>query len=222
MSDESQKPTPAAAPAPELTLDQRVKALENNENRGFKILKWGFGIFSLFIVFFAGFNWLSAKANYDREREDFQREREDFQNRLALIEKETALSNEKQIDEIKKQSESSLIAISNNLQNAFVALEHQADARRSNAVAAFTNAILLLTTNLVEQVNANLARITEEFNVTTTNINRALAGAIKQNTEILNSTVTNVQADVTKAIAGAKGVSAMVQGFSRSEYSRAV
>ena len=206
MPNESENST--AAPA--TTLEQRVKAIENNENRAFDSVKWGMGIlfaslgaFTLIGGGLIGYNWWSAKTNYERDKESFQ-------NRLGLIEKETALSNERQMGEIKKQSESSLIAISNNLQNAFLTLEHQIDEKRSNAIAVWSNAIMVMSTNM----GTEFTRERTELNVVITNLFASVNAALKQNTAILNSTITNIEEAISQATAGANGVSAMVQGYS--------
>ncbi len=202
---------PSAPPSPhspqEVSLEQRLLTLEKGDNRAFRFVQLAMGIFVLFI----GFNWWSAKTNYDRDREYFQ-------NRLALaqseissandkqiteLRKQTEFSNEKQMNEIRKQADASLISISNNLQNDFVALEHQIDEKRSNAVVAFTNSIMRLATN-----------VQNGMEILITNMNKALDGSIKQNTEILNNTLTNIQGEVNKATAGARGVSLMVQSSS--------
>lgn len=212
MASESENPEPA--PTPEPTLDQRLKVLESNESRAFESVKFGLTTFTLIAGLLIAHNWWSAKTNYEREKEYFQ-------NQLALTQRESALSNDKQSAELRKQAESSIIANSNNLQNAFVSLQQQNDARWTNMMAGLTNAISVLGTGLGTNVANGLQNNITQLNVAFTNEMNAINQALKVHREALETTLTNVEARVTDAINGITGQALMLQGNSILKVPRA-
>jgi hypothetical protein len=83
---QNQAPTHSGTPLPtnstqDAELEKRLLAHEKTENRVFDILKWGMGIFTTIAILFIGFNWWSAKNNFDRDKEYFQ-------SKLTLVQAE--------------------------------------------------------------------------------------------------------------------------------------
>jgi|ERR1017187_6127507 hypothetical protein len=173
-------------------LEKRLLAHEKAENRVFEVLKWGMGIFTTAAVLFTGFNWWSAKTNYDRDKEYFQ-------NKLTLVQNEMSVSNDKQMSEIQKQAEASFAAFSNSLQNEFLSLQQENDNKWTNLLTAMTNGMVAGFAVQDAAIDRILAQKDAQFAENVTNIVRGVNEFISH---------------ANKITAGVRGMALMLQGTS--------
>jgi hypothetical protein len=195
-------------PTNDETVEERLRVLEKPESRMFEILKWGMGIFGVFAVAFAGFNWWSAKTNYERDRDYLKQQTDILARALTLAQHELMLSNDQRIDTIRKDTQNSLLSISNSLQEEFTSLLRTNELRYSNSLVNLTNAIVQLTlgiTNVLSQYGSNILSLVSSQE---TNINIFLTNAATH----LTAQITQIDTNSAKYLYQGSGMAFMLQG----------
>ncbi len=197
------------------TLEQRLKDVEKGHvhtedklNWGLDLLKWGLGIFATIALAFAGGNAWLAKSNYDRDEKALI-------ERVAFLKEQLSAANASQMADLRRQTETSILSISNSmlsfsnsLQYAFRALETDVYGRISNAWLSIATNILATNISIMHTIASNNdARYYEVV----TNLNKAMSSnrvtLDKELNEVLASTRTNV--DVS--LAHSMGLALMLQ-----------
>src|ERR1017187_3229971 len=179
-------------------IDRRLQIVEKTESNMSEMVKWGFGlgisIFTTVAALFVGFNWISANNNYERDKENFQQ-------RQTLAQQEITVSNEKKLQELRNQIESSFLTLSNNLQDTLIRIEHTNDAKWFNVATAITNgatqAGIIITTNLTILRNK---------------INSQVEYSLSNNVTSINDVLVKIQSKVDSQTSKSLASAAMAQG----------
>ena len=198
------------------TLDQRVQALEKSVPRtddklnwGLDILKWGLGVFTTVAVLFAGGNAWLAKSNYDRDEKALNA-------RLDFLKQQLSADNDRQLSEMRRQSESFLLSLTNSFLSLSNASQNQLLTLQGINFAYMSNAFQFLATNLLATNLTIMMQIASNndsrFKALVTNVNVVLSNsAVKLESEqndILAQAGTNINAALAKAL----GAGQMLQG----------
>jgi hypothetical protein len=157
-------------------LEQKLNALENSQEKMFSILKGGFGTLATLALALLAGNIYSSHSNYERDKDSLKQQVEILEKQLTLAQQELTASNEKKLFELKTETESSFLTISNNLQAQLATILKTNDAKWFATATAITNASELIKSNLLTldaqiyaSVNALLSNSTSE---TKTNVER--------------------------------------------------
>jgi len=192
-------------------LNQQLTDFEKGSGRSFELLKWVMGvIFGAMgmIIAFAGVNWWTGKANYERDKDFLKQEALLLEQRLALSQKELAALDNEQFVHIREQLET-------NWYGQVLSNDKQLEYIRTNSQTAFKSMLMdkskdfdsVLSTLKVAITNLDKA-VDARFREYGTQINNAYASFQATNL----AAVSNLLIDVDTAMAKATGISLAVQG----------
>jgi hypothetical protein len=207
MDNDTQKPE---------NLEQRLAILEKTEKGmadnlkwGVDILKWGLGLFTLIAIAFGGFNWWTAKRNYDSDKESFEK-------RLTLLTQQFSTDSDKQMTELRKQTEfaslslsNAFLSLSNNFQNQFVTLQTANSANISNAYLLVTSNIVTATVIPMQVISSNNEF---RFMAFVTNVNNVLSNRDAVMNVFIQNALGLIQTNVNEHMAVSLGYGYMLRG----------
>ena len=185
-------------------LEKTEKGLADNLKWGVDVLKWGLGIFAAVAISFAGFNSWTANRNYERDKEAFEK-------RLALLTQQFTTDNDKQITELRKNTEASFNSLSNSLQSQFLSLLANNSANvsnsfvllNSNLIALAVTPMLVLSTNnevryetLVADLYNTLSNKSEEFYTNMSSMNDLIGTNVERTIARANGCVLMLQGNM--------------------------
>ena len=113
--------------------------VESQGKTNLETFKWALSIFTVLALAFAGFNWWSGKANYERDKETLKANAELMEKKTAVSHTEWVMTADKQLAEMRNQTQT-------NVQTLFAFREKQL----GETLASFTNDLKTLSDAMIQ------------------------------------------------------------------------
>jgi hypothetical protein len=181
---------------PEVSLEERFKALEASYARAYGFAKWALGSLTTIALTFAGVNWLTARINVEQDKDALKQHTDVLSKKLDTSEQELLLADKKREDALRNENQSAILNLSNQIQQRFVLLQKENAEVLSNSFDKLANIVSQLSSNAAETLGSQI-----------TDLNRELSNAIGG----MRSEFQNAKLDLRNAVSRVKGNAMMTQ-----------
>ena len=204
--DQTKLPPQATVQAPPDTVsledvERRLQIVEKTESSMTELLKWAFIAFTVTVSIVAVYNWWSVKTDYEKDKEYMRQQAYIFAKQSDLAQKELTHANNKKMQELKYEMETSFVTASNIMQKSLDVIQYNNDVKWTNASVAISNTMRLtamVLTNILYNVSAS--------------IHAEVSSELTNDDVAINKILVQIQERAHQETAEAMGMAAMVQG----------
>ena len=130
------------------SAEARVSDLDKAHSRGLDLLKWGMGLFGSFALVFAGFNWFTARTNYERDKDYLKQQVDLLEKTVAVSQREINNSNDKRLSDMENEIGTNLAKLFVLNDNKLLGIEAEARTNLNRLFAEKATAFVGSISNL--------------------------------------------------------------------------